>query len=396
LEERVARKSRAKPAAATERPGGLRRAVIVVAVLVVLVGGAFVGTAWYYSDQIESGAFKIDNGPPELDLVVEKIENAEVTLRRVKGDTLLDEIGLLGLEAARGYGRVRDVRELNGDVVVRGYEPFDGEISDGDEVRLDRAAFPGDPRRAHGIDFQDVTVRAKIGDLPAWFVPGTGDVWAIMVHGRTARRTEALRALKTVAATGLPALVVTYRNDGEVPADPSGRYQFGQTEWEDVDAAVKYALANGARKVVMVGFSMGGAIVTNFMYESKVSDEVNGVVLDAPMLDFSQTVDLAARERDLPQALADAAKRIASLRFGVDWGALDYLSRVDEIEVPVLLFHGDRDRTVPVSISDRFARERRDIVTYVRVPGAQHVGSWNVDPDRYEKALGEFLERVAR
>lgn len=381
--------------AAGSRPAWLIRSLIVIGILVVLIGGAFVGTAWYYADQIESGAFTVDNGPRELNLVVEKLQNNEIGLRRVKGDSALDETGTLGVEAAKGYGRVTDVREFDGDRVVRGFEPVDGTIATGDEVRFDRAAFPGDPKRALGLDFQEVSVPAKVGDLPAWFVPGKGDVWAIMVHGRTARRTEALRALKTVAAAEVPALVITYRNDAEVPADPSGRYQFGLTEWEDVEGAVKYALANGARKVVLVGFSMGGAIVTNFMYESKLSDEVKGLVLDAPMLDLSETVDLAASERNLPGSVASAAKKIAAARFGIDWGALDYLSRIDELEVPVLLFHGDRDRTVPVSISDRFARERRDIVTYVRVPGAEHVGSWNVDPVRYDRSLRDFLNKMA-
>jgi alpha-beta hydrolase superfamily lysophospholipase len=390
----MAPKTQAKAPAAT-RPAWPKRGLLVVVSLVVLGGGAFFGVAWYYAGQIESGAFKVDNDPPELDLQVEKIENREVTLRRVTGDTRLDEPGLLGLEAAAGYARIGDVREFDGDLVVRRFDPVDGAIATGDEVRFDRSAFPGDPRRALGLEYEEIRVPAKIGDLPAWYVEGRGDVWAILVHGRTARRTEALRALKTVSDAGMPALVVSYRNDGEVPTDPSGRYQFGLTEWEDLEAAVKYALGKGARSVVLIGYSMGGAIVANFMYESKVSDEVAGVVLDSPMLDFGQTVDLAARERNLPQVVASAAKRLATWRYGVDWAALNYLARVEELEPPVLLFHGDRDRTVPVTVSDRFARERRDIVTYVRVPGAEHVASWNVDPARYEKALLEFLQKVA-
>jgi alpha-beta hydrolase superfamily lysophospholipase len=390
----MAPKSKPKEPAATPRSAWLKRGLIVVGALVLLGGGAFVGVAWYYADQIESGAFRVDNSPPDLDLKVERIENREVTLRRVTGDARLDEPGVLGLESARGYAQIGDVREFDGDLVVRRFEPIDGAIATGDEVRFDRSAFPGDPRRAHGLEYQEIRIPAKIGDLPAWYVEGRGDVWAILVHGRTARRTEALRALKTVSDAGMPALVVSYRNDGEVPTDPSGRYQFGLTEWQDLEAAVKYALGKGAGSVVLIGYSMGGAIIANFMYESKVSDEVAGLVLDSPMLDLGQTVDLAARERNLPQVLASAAKRIATWRYGVDWTALNYLARVDELEAPVLLFHGDRDRTVPISISDHFARERRDIVTYVRVPGADHVASWNVDPVRYEKALLEFFKKV--
>jgi len=391
-----AKKSSSKPAASPSGGGGrVQRVLLALATLLVLAVGAFVGLAWYYAGQIEAGALRLDHEQDPFELRVAAVGDGEITLVREAGDTRLDEPGILGLVGPKGYGRIRDVREFDRDRVVRGYVPFDGEIATGDLVRFDKAWFPGDPARSMKIRFEDVQVRAKIGDLPAWYVPGTGDTWAILVHGRTASRAETLRALKTVTELKLPALVITYRNDPEVPADPSGYYQFGVTEWQDLEAAVKYALNNGADHVVLFGFSMGGAIVTNFLYQSKISDEVAGVVLDSPVLDFSRTVDLAAEERRLPQALTDAAKLIASLRFGIDWKATNYLSRIEEIEAPVLLIHGDADKSVPVSTSDQLARERRDLVTYLRVPAAGHVASWNVNPDKYDASVRDFLSKVA-
>lgn len=390
------KKSQSKPAASPSGGGGrLKRILFVLSVLLVLGGGAFVGLAWYYANQIEAGALRLDHEADPFELRVVAVNDREITLVREAGDTRLDEPGTLGLVGPKGYGRIYDVREFDRDRVVRGYVPFDGEIATGDLVRFDKTVFPGDPARSMAIRYEEVHVRAKIGDLPAWYVPGTGDTWAILVHGRTASRAETLRALKTVTELQLPALVITYRNDPEVPADPSGYYQFGITEWQDLEAAVKYALGNGADRVVLLGFSMGGAIVTNFLYQSKISDEVAGVVLDSPVLDFSRTVDLAARQRRLPQPLTNTAKFIASVRFGIDWQATNYLSRIEEIEAPVLLIHGDADKSVPVSTSDQLARERRDLVTYLRVPAAGHVASWNVNPDKYDASLREFLGKVA-
>ena len=46
--------------------------------------------------------------------------------------------------------------------------------------------------------------------------------------------------------------------------------------------------------------------------------------------------------------------------------------------------------------SARLARLRPDIVTHVAVEGASHVAAWNVDPEAYEAAVREFLDRVAR
>jgi fermentation-respiration switch protein FrsA (DUF1100 family) len=85
------------------------------------------------------------------------------------------------------------------------------------------------------------------------------------------------------------------------------------------------------------------------------------------------------------------AKALATLRFGVDWGVLDQVGRADEFSVPVLLFHGEDDDTVPIDTSDQFAEARPDLVRYEVFAGAAHVQSWNVDPLRYEAALREFL-----
>ena len=61
------------------------------------------------------------------------------------------------------------------------------------------------------------------------------------------------------------------------------------------------------------------------------------------------------------------------------------------LAVPVLTLHGEDDETVPVSVSRELAERRPDIVTYVEFAEAGHVGSWNVDPELYERAIREFL-----
>jgi hypothetical protein len=49
---------------------------------------------------------------------------------------------------------------------------------------------------------------------------------------------------------------------------------------------------------------------------------------------------------------------------------------------------------VHVRSSDHLAARRPDIVTYLRMPGATHVGSWNADPNAYDRAVTGFLTRV--
>jgi hypothetical protein len=50
---------------------------------------------------------------------------------------------------------------------------------------------------------------------------------------------------------------------------------------------------------------------------------------------------------------------------------------------------------VPIFTSDALAAERPDLVTEVRVAGAEHVRAWNADPAAYERRVADFLDCVA-
>ena len=372
----------------------LTAAALAVASAVALIGGI----GWYYADQIEEGALRLEREPEEYDLTVAALGDGRVTLQYADDGDPFEGPGTMGLEWPGGYGRVGEIVEADGRTAVRVYAPMEGALRVGDAVRLDKLAFPGDPERAHGIRFRDVDFaeNSTVGPLRAWEVAGADDTWVVFVHGKGSDRREALRMLPAVHGAGFPSLVITYRNDDGAPEDPTSYYQYGLTEWEDLDAAVRYALDRGAADVVVVGYSMGGGIIASFLHRSAVADRVVGAILDSPMLDFGATVDLAAEDRGLPALLTAIAKVVSSIRFGIDWQALDYLALADGLAAPVLLFHGSGDERVPVETSEAFAASRPDLVTYVPVEGASHVGAWNVDPEAYEAAVRGFLERVAR
>ena len=144
--------------------------------------------------------------------------------------------------------------------------------------------------------------------------------------------------------------------------------------------------------------SMGGAISVSFMDRSPLADRVVGVILDAPALDFEEIIDFGAADENLPLlpvrvpgSLVGVAKWIADLRYDIPWDDLDYMDEAVALDVPVLLFHGTEDATVPVSLSDEVAERRTESLTYHRVEEAGHVRAWNVDPDRYVNALIDFL-----
>ena len=110
--------------------------------------------------------------------------------------------------------------------------------------------------------------------MPAWLLEPrqANGRWAVLVHGRAARREECLRALPALLRLGFTCLVVTYRNDPTAPPAPDGRYNLGLSEWRDVESALEYAAAAGASGVVLGGWSMGGAVVLQTLIDCDLNE----------------------------------------------------------------------------------------------------------------------------
>jgi alpha-beta hydrolase superfamily lysophospholipase len=167
------------------------------------------------------------------------------------------------------------------------------------------------------------------------------------------------------------------------------------TEWQDLDAAAKWAVSRGAQHLVLYGDSMGGAIVTRFMHLSALATRVTAMVLDAPVLDWGGVIDHQASRLDLP-FMGPPVRWTIQLRIDVNWDALNELAQADSFRVPILLFQGQDDPLVPPADSQRFARTAPGPVTYVPVPGAGHIESWNANPAGYDARLGSFLASWTR
>jgi pimeloyl-ACP methyl ester carboxylesterase len=365
----------------------LRRAAAVSITLLVVV---LVVATWAYSGQIDGQLLRVGSSPTEYDLEVLAVDDGMVTL---PAGGAAERPGVWGLQWATGYARVGTVVSVTSEGVQRPLLETGGTLRPGTMVVMDAVAFESDPDDA-GVQYENVIVEGPLGNYPAWHTEGADDTWVIVVHGRGASRRQALRVLPTLVIGGFPTLTITYRNDPGAP-DGGGRYGLGNPEWEDLEAAVEYAMEEGAADVVLMGYGMGGTIASLFLQESARGSEVVGLILDAPLLDVGAVVDADADTHNVPGFIVGWAKGLATLRFGVDWGDLNRLDRGGAPGVPVLLFHGNGDPEAPIEVSDRFAQLHPGLVRYVRTIAEDRAASWNVDPARYQTALAAFLDEVA-
>ncbi|ANY09970.1 peptidase [Pseudonocardia sp. HH130630-07] len=306
--------------------------------------------------------------------------------------------GVWGVRTAAGLSVVGPVLERRRRRVVRELRP--GPVPALGPAVLDAGPFDPDPA-ARGLRFRTVGIPTELGPAPAWLVDppagADGSTWALCVHGRGGARREALRMLPALHAAGLTSVVLSYRGDGDAPDPPDGRSHLGDHEWRDVAAAAAWAIDRGARRLVLVGWSMGAALGGAFLDRAATADRVAAVVWDAPLLDWRRTLRRQARNRALPPSLAGVAARFTEHRIGIDLDRFDLVRNPPAVRPPTLVLHSDADSAVPVSLSRDLAVAAPALdwpVTYRETAGTEHTASWNADPDGYEAAVTGFLRGV--
>ncbi len=374
------------------RPRGRRGLGLASASALASVAAAGVGVAAHYARRRTDPPALTPEDPPRADeqVTIHAIDDGHVFLA---GDGA-DRPGVWGVTTPGAYARIGAAREHTPAGVRRPVVVLAGDLVP-DHGVLDAYAHPNRATSLHP-DAVEVSVIGDLGAMPAHHVPGD-DTWAIGVHGRAAARHETFRALDPIVAAGHSALAISYRNDQDAPPSPDGRSHLGGTEWGDLAAAMDHARRHGATRIILVGCSMGGAIVGQALAHADVHDVV-AVVLDAPVVDWHPVVARAARSLGIPgiavTALLVPTRAVARSRHRVDLDALRF--DTDALSVPTLLVHGVADDVVPVEGSDELATRRADVVTYLRVPDAGHVRAWNADPATYEAAVSTLLARVTR
>lgn len=392
----------------------MRRLITRPALAAVAAGtGALLGLA---SASLATGAYIARRvlTPDELmpdDVAVIGYDADSLTLG-VTAETVVPGRYGLWLDGGRGHARVGEIITRDDLTATRRLLGIDrGQLRVG-PARWNQYYYGDRPRVSLGLADQDVSISSEVGPMPAWLVSplggatstgGEGTDWAVLVHGRGARKEETLRAVPVLHQGGWTSLVVAYRNDRDAPQGPGGRYTLGLSEWRDVEAAVGYALAHGARRIVLFGWSMGGAIVLQLLSQSVLADRVTGVVLDSPVVDWGNVLAHHARAQNLPvpfvylaQSLmaSRGSRHLVGIHEPVDVALTDWVTRADELRHPMLLIASDGDDFVPIGPGAALARRRPDLVRFERWQQARHCREWNVDPDRWERAVAQFLDRL--
>ncbi len=210
---------------------------------------------------------------------------------------------------------------------------------------------------------------------------------AIYTNGRGLRREQT-----ALARAGFAVLHTDYRKHAQSDPDPDERNIY--------DAGLAYAVdsANAvlavrelndpridATKVGMLGHSMGGGVTLHLLVAKQ--DLIDAAVLYAPV--NADAWENFARWR------LDDEKAGPTLKFlktkeenSLGWSALSQSGSLHLIHDPILLFHGTKDKDVPVTWSQDLAATLKHLhkeIEYVEYDGEGH---------EFGEKWNDFMERI--
>lgn len=365
----------------------------MVALLVALGAGALV--AWHFA----SFVLVPDHSPWAEGVEIEAVSPGRVAFQR---SDATQRPGVYGLVWEGGHAIIGPVLSETDDRVTRRLSDVHGFLVPGLDAGIDSNVYFGDPSETLDLPYRAVTVPSELGPMPAWEIPTAPSdatrpsrAWAIVVHGINGDRQIGLRIAPTLRRAGFNSLLISYRDDLGAPSGPDGLHHQGQTEWRDLQAAVRYTLRRGAQHLVLDGYSMGGALIAQFMERSPLAGQIDGLILDAPALNWKAILEFNATRMGLPSLAALPVEWAIDARTDVDWDSLDALEHTADFHLPILLFHGDDDQVVPIATSEELAQALPHDVTLYVLPKAGHTQSWNVAPSLYDRRLSRFLLQIA-
>jgi hypothetical protein len=239
-----------------------------------------------------------------------------------------------------------------------------------------------------GLAYQEVRFRTWDGlELVGWFLPANGPALGtvLQLHGNAENISTHFTSLAWMPARGFNVFIFDYRGYGGSEGSPS--LEGAQM---DIDAAMETLLSRSdidRNRVVMYGQSLGGALAAYYVAHSPRRNQLRALILESA---FSDYIDIV-REKFTDHWFTWPFQWIPDLSVDDRYSPLPGMASISPI--PLLVLHGDRDRTVPMHHGQRLYEAAREPKQLWIVPGAGHIQTTG-DPavrDRLVAWLREVL-----
>lgn len=247
------------------------------------------------------------------------------------------------------------------------------------------------------VESVQIPITAQSGDSNAsvhgWLKRGMhGGGMVLLVHSIRSNRVEMLSRARFLNAEGYGVLLIDLQAHGETPGD---RITFGARESEDVEASVAYLRKNfPSERIGAIGVSLGAAAIVLAKHALKL----DAVVLESlhPTIEEAVENRLRLHLGGFGPSLSPLLLSQLSFRLNLTPEELSPITRIGDLNAPLLLISGTDDRHTTVAETERlFAAARQPKEIWI-VPGGGHFNMHAYAGREYEERILDFFDRHMR
>jgi len=210
----------------------------------------------------------------------------------------------------------------------------------------------------------------------------TGKVPAAAIfHGFTGNRMEPhfifVKLSRALEKKGIASVRFDFGGSGESDGDFIDMTLSGEIlDAHNILDFVKNLDGIDPERIGAVGLSMGGAVASALAGERK--DDIKALCLWAPAGNMGELIEkqMAESGRDIEEIRKVGYAEFGGLRVGIgfydDVMGLDIFDKARKYEGSVLIIHGEKDRAVPVGVSERYLQYYGSRATLKVIKEADH------------------------
>lgn len=227
-----------------------------------------------------------------------------------------------------------------------------------------------------GLAYEEVRFAATDGmPLFGWFVPGdAGQPVVVFCIGNAGNISHRIEQLVWLHRLGVGVFIFDYRGYGR-----SGGTTSEAGTYADLRGALAWLTGRGVTRdrTILFGTSLGAAVALQVALERPPA----GLVMEAP---FTSIAAMGWHHYPLLYLLAGW---LLDARY-------QNLAKIDRLQSPLLIIHGDRDEICPPRMADELYAQAPAPKSLVWIQGADHNSTFFFGGERYRQAWQDLLARI--
>ncbi len=225
------------------------------------------------------------------------------------------------------------------------------------------------------LPFEDIWFASDDNiQLHGWLISATPSSYILLfLHGNAGNISHRLDNIKLLHQMGISVFIFDYRGYGLSHGRISEKGFYLDSEAAH-QVARKWAEQHEA-KLIVFGRSLGGIAAVHL----GATQKCDGLVLEST---FTNMGAMARAHYPLP-----FAERLLKHR-------LDAVGKIGRVHVPILFFHGDNDKIVPIRLGRELYEAAPNPKEFVTLPGAGHNDTYFAVGKDYFDKLKSFLDKL--